>query len=207
VQSEQTGFLNLSLRIASRKLPDKGRNLHSESINTTSLWMATADLPQSHSLQADMQADVCIVGSGIAGLTTAYLLAREGRKIIVLERTNLGGGETSRTTAHLASVIDDGFQEVERLHGIESLRLHVQSHQAAISRIEQIVREEKIDCDFARLDGYLFAPDEKSAEYIQKELEAAQRAGISDVHRVSAPPLPFRTGPARASGTRLNSIR
>jgi glycine/D-amino acid oxidase-like deaminating enzyme/nitrite reductase/ring-hydroxylating ferredoxin subunit len=158
--------------------------------------MATADLPQSHALQADMQADVCIVGSGIAGLTTAYLLAREGRKIIVLERANLGGGETSRTTAHLASVIDDGFQEIERLHGIESLRLHVQSHQAAISRIEQIVREEKIDCDFARRDGYLFAPDEKSAEYIQKELEAAQRAGISDVHRVSAPPLPFRTGPA-----------
>src|SRR5207302_5603641 len=135
---------------------------------------------------------VCIVGSGIAGLTTAYLLAREGRRVAIIDRANLGGGETSRTTAHLAFVIDDGFQEIERMHGKDALHLNVQGHQAAVNRIEQIVRDEKIDCDFERLDGYLFAPDEKGTEYIQKEFEAAQQAGIKDVQRVARLPLAFR---------------
>jgi glycine/D-amino acid oxidase-like deaminating enzyme/nitrite reductase/ring-hydroxylating ferredoxin subunit len=169
--------------------------MRSESSKTVSVWMATTELPETPPLSANLETDVCVVGSGIAGLTTAYLLVREGRGVAVLERANLGGGETSRTTAHLAFVIDDGFQEIERLHGKEFLRLHVQSHQAAIERIEQIVRDEQIDCDFRRLDGYLFAPDEKGAEYIQKEFEAAQRAGIKDVQHLERLPLPFRTGP------------
>jgi glycine/D-amino acid oxidase-like deaminating enzyme len=118
--------------------------------------MATADVPQTTTLDTDLKTDVCVVGAGIAGLTTAYFLAKEGREVVVLERANLGGGETSRTTAHLAYVIDDGFHEIERLHGIEWLRLHVQSHQSAIDAIERTVREENIDCDFTRLDGYRY---------------------------------------------------
>src|SRR5438270_978982 len=161
-----------------------GPHVQSESSNTVSLWMTTASIPQPAALATNLQCDVCVVGAGIAGLTTAYLLAREGREVAVLDRSLIGGGETSRTTAHLSYVIDDGLHETERLLGLEDFRLHVESHKAAIERIEQIVREENIDCDFTRLDGYLFAPDENDKDYIQKEFEAAQRAGISDVQRV-----------------------
>jgi glycine/D-amino acid oxidase-like deaminating enzyme/nitrite reductase/ring-hydroxylating ferredoxin subunit len=171
-------------------------NVNSESSNTVSVWMATAEVPQPSSLDSDLKADICVVGAGIAGLTTAYLLAREGHKVVVLDRSKIAGGETSRPTAHLAYVIDDGFQEIERLHGVEPLRLHVQSHQAAIELIERIVRRENIECDFTLLDGYLFAPDEKHAEYIQKELEAAQRAHIKDCEKLERIALPFSTGPA-----------
>jgi glycine/D-amino acid oxidase-like deaminating enzyme/nitrite reductase/ring-hydroxylating ferredoxin subunit len=169
--------------------------MKSESSNTVSVWMETADLPQPGFLTPDAACDVCIVGAGIAGLTTAYLLAREGRRVIVVDRASIGGGETSRTTAHLAYVIDDGFQEIERLHGVEGLRTHVQSHRLAIERIEQIVREENIDCAFTRLDGYLFSPDADGADYIHKEREAAQRAGIDNVEPLDRLPLGFRTGP------------
>jgi glycine/D-amino acid oxidase-like deaminating enzyme/nitrite reductase/ring-hydroxylating ferredoxin subunit len=170
--------------------------MKSESSNTVSLWMASADVPQMNPLSTDQKVDVCVVGSGIAGLTTAYLLSQEGQSVIVLDRATIGGGETSRTTAHLASVIDDGLQEIDSLHGTEALRLHVQSHQAAIDRIEQIVRDQEIDCDFTRLDGYLFASDDKDGDYLRKEQDAAKKAGITNVVSLDRLPLSFPTGPA-----------
>src|SRR5581483_10562165 len=125
--------------------------LHSDTSATRPLW----PLPVGRSLgplTEDTTADVCIVGAGVAGLTTAYLLAREGQSVVVLEASDLGRGETGRTTAHLASVQDDRFVELEELFGRKGARKAAQSHAAAIDRIEQIVQEEGIDCDFERLD-------------------------------------------------------
>jgi glycine/D-amino acid oxidase-like deaminating enzyme len=95
---------------------------------------------------------------GSPGLTTAYLLGREGEGVVVLDDGPIGGGETGRTTAHLASALDDRFTELERLHGEIGAKLAAESHAAAIDRIEAIVRDEHIDCDFERLDGFLFNP-------------------------------------------------
>ena len=67
--------------------------------------------------------DVCIVGAGIAGISTAYLLAREGLSVIVLNDGPIGGGETGRTTAHLSNAIDDRYVEIERIHGRRRARL------------------------------------------------------------------------------------
>src|SRR4051812_11215278 len=90
---------------------------------STSVWMETAEAPRSTALDADIQADVCIVGAGIAGMTTALLLAREGRSVVVLDDGPVGGGQTQRTTAHLANAIDDRYYEIERMHGQEGARL------------------------------------------------------------------------------------
>src|SRR5687767_7712172 len=68
---------------------------------TRSVWMATAEIRPENRLAADERADVCIVGAGIAGLSTAYHLTREGKSVIVLDDGPTAGGETSRTTAHL----------------------------------------------------------------------------------------------------------
>jgi hypothetical protein len=123
-----------------------------------SLWMATTALAEEPPLPTDTNADVCIVGAGIAGLTTAYLLSKEGRRVVVLDDGPTAGGETCRTTAHLVSALDDRFYHLEELHGAEGARLAAQSHAAAIDRIERIVQDERIECDFTRLDGYLFVP-------------------------------------------------
>ena len=79
---------------------------------TVSVWMATAEVPEFSSLAEDIHADVCIVGAGIAGLTTAYLLAREGKSVAVLDDGRIGGGMTERTTAHLSNAFDDRYQEM-----------------------------------------------------------------------------------------------
>src|ERR1051325_3937734 len=138
---------------------------------TRSAWMDGVSLvPGDGPLSGDSQADVCVVGAGIAGLTTAYLLAREGKSVVVLDDGPIAGGQTQRTTAHLSNAIDDRYFEIERLHGPQGARLAADSHTAAIARIEAIVREEGITCDFERLDGYLFQPPGDSPELLDREL-------------------------------------
>ena len=132
--------------------------METDSGSTTSVWMATGEVPAGEPLRGDAEADVCIVGAGIAGLTTAYLLAREGKSVVVLDDGAVAGGETARTTAHLVNALDDRYYELERLHGERGSRLAAESHTAAIDRIESIVKDEGIECEFERLDGYLFAP-------------------------------------------------
>lgn len=162
----------------------------SDSGSTTSVWMET-DLPSFPSLRENLHVDVCVVGGGIAGMSTAYLLAKEGRTVVVIDDGPLGGGETGRTTAHLASALDDRFFELERLHGRRGARLAAESHGAAIDMIESIVSSEEIDCEFERVDGYLFAPSGESTEVLDEELDAARRAGLYDVEMLERAPLPF----------------
>ena len=173
------------------------RSMNNDSGASVSIWMATEEIPSRAPLAADIRADVCIVGAGIAGLTTAYLLARAGRRVVVIDDGPIGGGETGRTTAHISNALDDRYYELERLHGQDGARLAAESHTAAINRIDAIVREEKIDCEFERLDGYLFNPPGESIANLERELEAAHRAGLTDLTMVERAPLPtFDTGPA-----------
>ncbi|MDQ1613390.1 MAG: hypothetical protein QOG00_3321 [Pyrinomonadaceae bacterium] len=164
---------------------------------TTSVWMRTADMPEHTQLNRDVRADVVIVGAGIAGLTTAYLLTKEGKRVVVLDDGPVGGGETCRTTAHLVNALDERYYELERLHGERGARLAAASHTAAVDRIEIIVNEEQIDCDFTRLDGYLFvAPGDDPAQ-LEEELRATHRAGLTGVEQVErAPVATFDTGAA-----------
>lgn len=171
--------------------------MRSDSGRNVSLWRATTEEAQGSAIKSDARADVCIVGAGIAGLTTAYLLGREGRSIVVLDDGPVGGGNTERTTAHLSNAIDDRYVEMERLHGERGARVAAESHTTAIETIERIVREEEIDCDFERVDGYLFAPPRKSRKILDDELKAAHRAGLRGVERVRrAPVQSFDTGSA-----------
>src|SRR5437763_5048797 len=163
---------------------------------SVSVWMATADTPSAPLLDADQSADVCIVGAGIAGLTTAYLLTRAGRRVVILDDGPTGGGMTARTTAHLTNALDDRFYELERLFGEEGARLAAESHTAAIDKVEEIVNAEQIECEFERLDGYLFLHPQGKMQVLEDELPAAHRAGLTEVRRLERAPLDaFDTGP------------
>ncbi len=161
-----------------------------------SLWMATASVPNRASLQQSATADVCIVGAGIAGLTTAYLLAQAGRSVVLLDDGPIAGGQSQRTTAHLANALDDRYFEVEKIHGEEGSQLAAESHSAAIDRIESIAKVENIECDFARLDGYLFLAPGESRDTLDQELAAASRAGLAGLEILEQTPFTsFDAGP------------
>src|SRR5881396_1604647 len=106
--------------------------MKSDSGTTVSVWMATAELPECQPLSEKITADVCIIGSGMAGMSTAYLLSREGKKVVLLDDGPAAGGETSRTSAHLSFINDDGLSQIESLHGFEGLKLSTQSHKTAV---------------------------------------------------------------------------
>ena len=91
----------------------------------------------------------------------------------------MGQGETINTSAHLSNEIDATYREIARLHLEKGARMAAESHTAAISKIESIVAEEDIDCEFARVDGYLFLGPDDSEKTLDQELEAAQRAGVN----------------------------
>lgn len=163
---------------------------------SVSLWMANAAAPTQSPLAEDTRADVCVVGAGIAGITTAYLLAKQGKSVVVLDDGAVGGGQTQRTTAHLSNALDDRYFEIEWLHGAEGAKLVASSHTAAIDRIESIIGDEQIACDFVRLDGYLVLPPGESPDLLDRELAAAHRAGLSGVELLpNTPLLYFGTGP------------
>jgi len=158
------------------------------------VWWDGFEPPKLPSMRTNVRADVCVVGAGIAGLTTAYLLAAEGRSVVVVDDGPLGGGMTGATSAHLVTALDRRYTDIERLRGADGARLAAASHAAAIDRIEEIARSEKIACEFQRVDGFLFAGRDRRPEELEEELGAAGRAG-ADVAMVPRAELPFETGP------------
>lgn len=118
------------------------------------LWTGKASTPAGARLTEDVDADVCVMGAGIAGVTTASFLAREGRSVVLVDFGRPSSGQTARTTAHLENA-DDRIEQVERLRGTEAARVAVQSHEEAIDWNERLCLEEHIDAEFRRLDGYL----------------------------------------------------
>src|SRR5579872_5406126 len=116
---------------------------------TTPIWWNGNHrrVPWYPPLDDDTYADVCVVGLGMAGVTTAYLLAREGKTVVAIDDGGLAGGETGRTTAHITAVLDDRYYALERLHGLHAAKLAAESHVAAIDRIEAIVSSEDIACE------------------------------------------------------------
>src|SRR5262245_18439946 len=108
--------------------------------STEPVW--APEVPALTTLAGETRADVCVIGAGLAGLTTAYLLALQAQSVVVIEREGIGAGETGRTTAHLTSVLDARYKGLKRIHGEESTRAVAASHTAAIRLVESVVRAE-----------------------------------------------------------------
>lgn len=159
-----------------------------------SVWDATVPKTPLAPLADDHEVDACVVGAGIAGLSVAHELALRGRRVLVLDDGPPGGGETGRTTAHVASATDDFYHEMERLHGREAAQLLGEAFRHAVDRVEAVVTREGIACDFARLDGWWIPAGKDAADRLREELEAARRCGFADVALEERWPLAERFG-------------
>ena len=157
-------------------------------VKSRSPWMSFAT-PERSALVSDARSDVCVIGAGIAGMTCAYLLAKKGHDVVVIDDGPVGGGMTSVTTAHLMTAIDDRYYDLERLHGEDGARLAYQSHAAAVDAIEAIAQHEEIDCDLVRLDGYLFLPPEGDPGQLVREYAAGLRAGVEGLAWADRAPI------------------
>ena len=121
-------------------------------------------------------------------MSTAYMLSKISKRVAVLDDGYIGSGETGHTTAHITHALDDRYYNLEKMLGIDGALLAAESHTNAINFIETVVFEEKIECDFERLDGYLFLGPKDDKTTLEKELEATHSAGL-DTEMVLKPPL------------------
>jgi glycine/D-amino acid oxidase-like deaminating enzyme/nitrite reductase/ring-hydroxylating ferredoxin subunit len=109
-------------------------------------------------LRRDLDTDVVVIGGGVTGITAAYLLRQAGRRVVLLERGRLAATDTGHTTAHLTSAHDTPISRLVRTFGEDHARAAWDAGLAALGRIDECVRMERIDCDFAWVPGYLHAP-------------------------------------------------
>lgn len=143
-----------------------------------SLWLHTSTASSYDHLDGDLHVDVAIIGGGIAGLTTAYLLKKQGRKVAVFEKQAIGEGVTGYTTAKVTSQHGITYSKLTEKFGTESARVYGEANQAALEQIESIIQEEGIDCDWRREDNYVFTEKIEKLPELQREAADAALLGL-----------------------------
>ncbi|HYF27623.1 MAG TPA: FAD-dependent oxidoreductase [Baekduia sp.] len=155
------------------------------------LWLDDTPGTAYAPLDGDRTCDVAVIGGGITGLTTALLLAREGRSVVLLEQGRLATGTSGHTTAKVTSQHHITYARIEKTHGADGARAYGAGMEAAKERVADLVGE-GIDCDFRRRPAYVFARVAAERALVERETEAALRAGLPasfDEHV----PVPFET--------------
>jgi glycine/D-amino acid oxidase-like deaminating enzyme/nitrite reductase/ring-hydroxylating ferredoxin subunit len=178
-----------------------------------SYWKLPGTPTRYPSLESNLEVDAVIIGGGLTGITTAYLLKEAGAKVVLVERGYCAAGDTGRTTAHLTYVTDQRLHHLVKVFGEDAARAFWEAGAAAIDQIHDIARIRKIDCEFKWVPGYLHgglfdsgSKDRKSleadagyarklgfeAEFIE-EVPYAKKPGVRFAHQAKFHPLKYVT--------------
>jgi glycine/D-amino acid oxidase-like deaminating enzyme/nitrite reductase/ring-hydroxylating ferredoxin subunit len=156
------------------------------------LWLETAPSTDYPTPLGAVEVDVAVIGAGIAGLTTAWFLTRDGARVAVLEAGRIGSGVTSCTTAKASALQATMYSTILGRKGAEAGAVYAQASLAGVQRLAEIVAVEKIDCQLERRSAYTYAAAESERAAVEREHEAAVNAGLS-VELVDSPDLPYGT--------------
>ena len=160
-----------------------------------SYWIDSIKPAEFETLNENIQTDILVIGGGIAGLTTAYCLLKAGRKVVLVEDGLIGSGESGRTTAHLTCALDDRYYEIEKAFGKKGSKKAAASHMAAIDWIENTITEKGINCDFERVDGFLFLHSTDKKKRLEKEFAATKTAKLQTEWIGHVPGMAAETSP------------
>jgi len=129
-------------------------------------------------LKNNAEVDVIVVGGGITGINTAYLLKNSGLKVIVLEKNTLASGTTGGTTGKITSQHGLKYADLQKRFDAQTARLYGQANQHALDKIEQIIKKESIDCDFARADNFVYTAERERLPEFKQEAKVAANLGL-----------------------------
>ncbi len=144
-----------------------------------SLWIAEEKqlLVKTKRLEEEIETEVCIIGGGITGISTAYELSKRGKKVVIIERDKLAEKTTGNTTAKITSQHGLFYDYLIEDYGINFAKKYYMANEEAIRNIENIIKDENIDCDLEPQDAYVFTQDAKEIENIKKEVKAVNAIG------------------------------
>ena len=155
------------------------------------VWIDDTPIRKFPKLQRNINADILVVGAGVTGITAAYLLKKAGSTVAVIERKQVASIDTGHTTAHLTYVTDVPLHQLVRNFGEDHAQASWNAGAAAIDEIEKIVKEEGIECEFARVPAYLHArvdgSPKKESSSLKKEADGASKLGFDATYLDSAP--------------------
>jgi glycine/D-amino acid oxidase-like deaminating enzyme/nitrite reductase/ring-hydroxylating ferredoxin subunit len=155
-----------------------------------SYWIDSTEPTSYPPLRDTIEVDVAVVGGGITGLTTAYLLAKEGRTVAVIDSKRIVRGVTGYTTAKLTAGHGVLYAELIERFGERRARIYAESNQRAVDRVREIASELGIDCDLEAMSNYVYGESPEDAERIRREVDAAQLLGLP-ASFVTETPLPY----------------
>ncbi|MBO5413541.1 MAG: FAD-dependent oxidoreductase [Clostridia bacterium] len=155
-----------------------------------SYWVDSTKKTNFPKLNSNLSTDVCIIGGGMTGLATAYMLKDSGLKVTLLEASEVGMGVTANTTAKITSQHDLFYDYLIKSFGLDTAKKYLDSNEEAIQTIENIIKAENIDCNFEHQDAYVYTCSKDYIQKIKDETAAVKSLGL-DAKLVTETSLPF----------------
>ncbi|MBC2728481.1 FAD-dependent oxidoreductase [Desulfosporosinus sp.] len=158
-----------------------------------SYWIASTPKTNYPTLNEDMNVDVAIIGGGMAGITSGYLLSEDGLKVALLEADRILLGTTAHTTAKLTSQHGLIYDQVKRQMGAEKARQYAEANENAITFVANLIEEKKIECDFSWQSAYVYTQSEDYLQTLQDEQTVAADLGIKAFYQTDLSiPIPIK---------------
>lgn len=154
-----------------------------------SVWSESCKFRKREALNKDIKTDVLVIGAGIAGVLTAYMLKQKGREVVVIDAAEIASGNTKNTTAKITSQHDLIYSKLIAEFGEEKARQYANANELAIKKYKEIIEDKRIECDFEEKPAYVYSLNE--IDVLKEEVEAAKNLGI-DAEFVDEANLPFK---------------
>ena len=154
-----------------------------------SVWSESCKFRKREALNKDIKTDVLVIGAGIAGILTAYMLKQKGRDVVLIDAAEIASGNTKNTTAKITSQHDLIYSKLITEFGEEKARQYAKANELAIKKYKEIIEDKRIECDFEEKPAYVYSLNE--VEVLKEEVEAAKKLGI-DAEFVQEVNLPFK---------------
>lgn len=157
-----------------------------------SLWITSSKSKRYKILNKDIESECLIVGAGIVGITTAYLLSKDKVKVTVIDADYVGEGASGRNTGKLTPQHNLIYSKIKQKYGEDAAKEYYKANNDAVNLVEDIIKENNIKCDFERVDSYIFTEEDKKQNDMRQEFEVCKELGI-DCEFTMECPLPFET--------------
>ena len=154
-----------------------------------SVWSESCKFRKREALNKDIKTNVLVIGAGIAGILTAYMLKQKGRDVVLIDAAEIASGNTKNTTAKITSQHDLIYSKLISEFGEEKARQYAKANELAIKKYKEIIEDKRIECDFEEKPAYVYSLNE--VDVLKEEVEAAKNLGI-DAEFVQEANLPFK---------------